>query len=143
LIGAVDENRARQLTAQLLDKVRSHRARIVVIDVTGVPQVNTEVANHLVHTAAACRLLGAEVLMSGVSREIAQTFAELGVDMGMMHTVGDLQSGIDLANELLGRSGELPPGSGVGEPASLVSQRDHRIHARGAARGSRAGQERR
>ncbi|MBA2274384.1 MAG: STAS domain-containing protein [Actinobacteria bacterium] len=102
IIGELDSQRAGQLTEQLLNAVRSNRARVVVIDITGVPAVDKNVANHLVQTVRACRLMGAAVLVTGLSSDIARTLVTLGVDLSMMDTVGDLQGGIEEAERLLG-----------------------------------------
>jgi len=102
IIGIVDSERARQLTEQLLRGVRSNRARVVVMDITGVPSMDATVANHLVQTVEAARLLGATVIVTGLSPEIAQTLVTIGVDLTKMNTVGDLQGGIEEAEILLG-----------------------------------------
>ncbi len=102
IIGIVDSERARQLTEQLLRGVRANRAKVVVMDITGVPSVDATVANHLVQTVEASRLLGATVIVTGLSPEIAQTLVTIGVDLTKMNTVGDLQGGIEEAELLLG-----------------------------------------
>jgi rsbT co-antagonist protein RsbR len=102
IIGVMDPQRARQLTEQLLRGIRANRARVVVIDITGVAAIDSSVANHLVQTVEASRLLGAIVIVTGLSPEIAQTLVNIGVDLGKMNTVGDLQGGIEEAERLLG-----------------------------------------
>jgi len=102
IIGVIDPHRARQLTEQLLRGIRTNRARVVVIDITGVAAMDATVANHLVQTVEASRLLGAIVIVTGLSPEIAQTLVTIGVDLGKMNTVGDLQGGIEEAERLLG-----------------------------------------
>lgn len=102
MIGVIDPLRARQLTEQLLQGVRNNRAKVVVMDITGVPTIDSTVANHLVQTVDATRLLGATVIVTGLSPEIAQTLLNIGVDLGKMNTVGDLQGGIEEAERLLG-----------------------------------------
>ena len=102
IIGVLDETRARQLTEQLLHGIRAHRAKLVVIDVTGVPNMDEAVANSLVDTVTASRLMGADVIITGLSSEIAQTLVTIGVDLSKMHTVGDLQGGIEEAERQLG-----------------------------------------
>ena len=102
IIGIIDPQRARQLTEQLLRGIRVNRAKVVVIDITGVPAMDASVANHLVQTVEASRLLGATVIVTGLSAEIAQTLVNIGVDLGKMNTVGDLQGGIEEAERLLG-----------------------------------------
>ncbi len=102
IIGVLDNQRATQLTDQLLRGIRTHRARVVVIDITGVPDIDTSVANHLVKTVDASRLMGASVIITGLSAEIAQTLVTIGVDLGKMDTIGDLQGGIEEAERQLG-----------------------------------------
>ena len=102
IIGVIDPQRARQLTHQLLRAIRANRAKVVVIDVTGVAAMDASVANHLVQTVEAARLLGATVIATGLSPEIAQTLVTIGVDLSELQTVGDLQGGIEEAEHLLG-----------------------------------------
>jgi rsbT co-antagonist protein RsbR len=104
IIGVLDTERARQVTQQLLSGIRTHRAKVVVIDITGVPDVDETVANHLVQTVDASRLMGAGVIITGLSPEIAQTLVTIGVDLSKMNTIGDLQGGLEEAERLLGRT---------------------------------------
>ena len=102
IIGVIDTHRARQLTEQLLRTIRARRAKVVVMDITGVPAVDSKIAGHLVQTVDASKLMGATVVVTGISPEIAQTLVTLGVDIAKMNTVGDLQGGIEEADQLLG-----------------------------------------
>jgi rsbT co-antagonist protein RsbR len=102
IIGVLDSQRARQLTEQLLAAIQSSRAKVVVIDITGVATIDVTVANHLVQTVEAARLMGASAIITGLSSKIAQTLVDLGVDLAMMRTVGDLQGGLEEAERLLG-----------------------------------------
>jgi rsbT co-antagonist protein RsbR len=102
IIGVLDSQRARQLTEQLLGAIQTNRAKVVVIDITGVASIDETVANHLVQTVEASRLMGASAILTGLSSEIAQTLVDLGVDLGSMRTVGDLQGGLEEAERLLG-----------------------------------------
>jgi len=102
IIGVLDDQRAHQLTEQLLSGIRRHRAKVVVIDITGVPDLDADVANHLVQTVDASRLMGAGVIITGLSPKIAQTLVTIGVDLTKMNTVGDLQGGIEQAERQLG-----------------------------------------
>jgi rsbT co-antagonist protein RsbR len=102
IIGVLDKQRANQLTEQLLSGIRSHRAKMVVVDITGVADVDEGVADSLVRTVDACRLMGAEVIITGLSSKIAQTLVTIGVDLSKMRTVGDLQGGIEEAERELG-----------------------------------------
>ena len=102
IIGVLDKQRAAQLTDQLLRGIRTNRAKVVVIDITGVPEIDTSVANHLVQAVDASRLMGASVVISGLSSEIARTLVTTGVDLSKVNTIGDLQSGIEEAERQLG-----------------------------------------
>jgi len=102
IIGVLDSSRARQLTEQLLGAIQANRAKVVVIDITGVATIDLTVANHLVQTVEASRLMGASAIITGLSSKIAQTLVDLGVDLTMMRTVGDLQGGLEEAERLLG-----------------------------------------
>lgn len=102
IIGVLDSDRARQLTGQLLTGIRTHRAKVVVMDVTGAPEVDETVANHLVRTVDASRLMGASVIITGLSPKIAETLVTIGVDLSKMNTIGDLQGGLEEAERLLG-----------------------------------------
>lgn len=101
VIGVVDTARARSLTEDLLRAIRDRRARVVVMDVTGVPIVDSKVASHLVQTVDAARLMGAQVIVTGISPEIAQTMVTIGANFGDVPTLGDLQSGFEAAQEIL------------------------------------------
>jgi len=108
IIGNLDTRRARQLTDQLLGAIQANRAKVVVIDITGVATIDLTVANHLVQTVEAARLMGATAILTGLSSKIAQTLVDLGVDLGMMKTVGDLQGGLEEAERVL-RGGPPAP----------------------------------
>ena len=110
IIGIIDPQRARQLTEQLLRGIRANRAKVVVVDITGVPTIDHTVANHLVKTVEASRLMGASVIITGLSAEIAQTLVTIGVDLSKMNAVGDLQGGIEEAELFLGyKVNPIPP----------------------------------
>jgi rsbT co-antagonist protein RsbR len=102
IIGVLDSQRARQLTEQLLGAIQKNRAKVVVIDITGVATIDLTVANHLVQTVEASRLMGASAILTGLSSGIAQTLVDLGVELGSIRTVGDLQGGLEEAERLLG-----------------------------------------
>ena len=102
IIGLLDAPRVHQLTEQLLHGIRAHRARVVVLDITGVPDVDDTVADHLAGTIDASRLMGAAVIVTGLSAEIAQTLVAIGADISKVNTAGDLQGGIEEAERLLG-----------------------------------------
>lgn len=105
IIGLLDSARAYQMTDQILRAVRAHRAKVVVLDITGVPTVDSGVANHLIQTVQAARLLGAASIVTGVSPEIAQTLVRIGVDASRLRAVGDLEGGLEEADRILADEG--------------------------------------
>lgn len=102
LVGAIDPNRAQQLTENLLEAIADQRALVALIDVTGVPVVNTEVALHMLETVTAAKLLGAKVLITGISPALARTLVDLDVDISRLDTQATLQAGIIQALGLVG-----------------------------------------
>jgi rsbT co-antagonist protein RsbR len=102
LIGAIDSMRAATIMASLLEGVSQRNASIVLLDITGVPVVDTSTAHHLIQAARAVRLLGAEIVLVGISPEIAQTIVQLGVNLNDLHTKSDLQAGFAYALERMG-----------------------------------------
>jgi rsbT co-antagonist protein RsbR len=102
VVGIVDTQRARQITENMLRAVKDHRARVVVMDITGVPVVDSKVAGHLLQSVEAARLMGTEVLITGLSPEIAQTLVTLGAVLTDVKTYGDLQDGMEKADAILG-----------------------------------------
>jgi rsbT co-antagonist protein RsbR len=102
IIGVIDTQRARQVTESLLRAIRTHRAKVAVIDVTGVPIVDSRVANHLMQTVMAARLMGTLAIVTGLSAEVAQALVTLGVDLANVRTAGDLQGGLEEAERILG-----------------------------------------
>jgi anti-anti-sigma regulatory factor len=104
IIGIVDSARSRTITEGLLAAVQTHRARVVVLDITGVPQVDTEVAHRLLQTGKAVALMGAVPILTGISAGVAQALVTVGVDLGDLRTLADLQSGIDEGAALLDRA---------------------------------------
>jgi rsbT co-antagonist protein RsbR len=99
LIGVMDSMRAKQVMENLLNGISSSRGQFAIVDITGVSVVDTQVANVLVRAAHAVRLLGAEVILTGIRPEVAQTLVTIGADLGDITTRGTLQSGIAYAAE--------------------------------------------
>jgi rsbT co-antagonist protein RsbR len=97
LIGAIDSARAQQIMETLLEGIGEKRARIAILDITGVRVVDTQVANALIRTAQAAQLLGARVILTGITPEVAQTLVQLGIDLSSVTTRSTLQSGISYA----------------------------------------------
>ena len=97
LVGIIDAERAQQVMAALLAGVEKQGARVAILDITGVPLVDEDVANSLLHAMRAAQLLGAEPILVGLRPEVAQTIVTLGVDLGGLTTCSDLQQGLERA----------------------------------------------
>jgi rsbT co-antagonist protein RsbR len=97
LIGAIDGQRAARVVEALLRGIQERGARIAILDITGVPSVDAQVASALMQAARAVRLIGASVVLTGIRPEVAQTLVTLGVDLSGITTRGTLQSGIGFA----------------------------------------------
>jgi rsbT co-antagonist protein RsbR len=104
LVGAVDSHRAQQIMESVLVNVVEAQARCIIIDIAGVPVVDTRVADNLLKTTAAVRLLGAETVLTGITAQVARTMVQLGVDVSSMHTVSRLSDGIELALGMVGKT---------------------------------------
>ncbi len=112
LIGSIDTHRADQLMETVLVEIAAKQAHAIIIDIAGVPVVDTKVADHLIKTTEAVRLLGAKTILSGISPTIAKTIVNLGMDISSMHTRGQLAAALELAFEIVG-SRVAPPPSGA------------------------------
>jgi len=97
LVGTIDSGRAQQIIETLLEGVSQHQAQSVILDITGVQMVDTQIANALMQAAQAVRLLGADVILTGIRADVAQTLVHLGTDLGHLVTRSNLQSGIAYA----------------------------------------------
>ena len=94
LIGVIDSRRSNAITERLLQSIIQLRAHSIIIDVTGVPIIDTAVAQHLLQTVQSAQLLGTEVILVGINPEMAQTVVQLGINIGSLITLSNLQSGI-------------------------------------------------
>ncbi|MCM3170218.1 RsbT co-antagonist protein RsbRA [Peribacillus frigoritolerans] len=103
LIGTIDMERAKQIMENLLTGVVKHRSEVVLIDITGVPVVDTMVAHHIIQAAEAVRLVGAKCILCGIRPEIAQTIVNLGINLNEVITKNTLKKGIEVALELTSR----------------------------------------
>ena len=101
LIGTLDSQRTQQLMERLLRRVAETASPVALLDITGVPTVDTQTAQHLIETISAVRLLGAEVVLTGVRPSIAQTLVHLGIDLSSILTRSSLTAGLRVALELL------------------------------------------
>ncbi|MGB9722851.1 MAG: STAS domain-containing protein [Chloroflexia bacterium] len=102
LIGSIDSERAGRILDSLLHGIEEYRARVAILDITGVPMIDSQVANHLVRAMLAAQLLGAHPILTGISPEVAQTMVQLGIDLAGITSCADLQQGVALALRLLG-----------------------------------------
>ena len=103
LIGGIDSARAVVLTSTLLAAIEEHQARVVILDVTGVPIIDSQVARVLLEAAAAARLLGATPMLVGLRPELAQTIVGLGLDLATLITLANLKTGLHVATQMLGQ----------------------------------------
>jgi rsbT co-antagonist protein RsbR len=103
LVGTVDSHRAQQIMEAVLSSITEAQARVILLDIAGVPVVDTQVADYLLKATAAVRLLGARTILTGISPQVARTMVELGVDISAMETRNKLSDGIHLALRLVGR----------------------------------------
>ncbi|MEW6613382.1 MAG: STAS domain-containing protein, partial [Pseudomonadota bacterium] len=97
LVGSIDSMRAKEIMEKLLDAVIAYEADIVIIDITGVPVVDTQVANRLMRTVESVRLLGTRSIITGINPVIAQTLVQLGVDLSQLTTKASLRAGLQQA----------------------------------------------
>lgn len=104
LVGSLDSQRAMKATETLLERIVQEGARITIIDITGIPFVDSAVADHLIKTVNAAKLLGCEVILCGIGPKIAQTLVHLGVEMGQICTKANLSDALEHALDLLGFS---------------------------------------
>ena len=102
LIGSIDTMRARDITRSLLVGITQHRAKIVIVDVTGVSIMDSGIVNHLNKTIQAARLKGAHTIVTGISDSVAEAIVDLGIDWGEITTLSDLQTGLLTALRDLG-----------------------------------------
>jgi PAS domain S-box-containing protein len=102
LVGNIDGTRAREITRSLLAGISRHQAKVVIIDITGVPVIDTGVANYLTRAIQAARLKGAQTIVTGISEAVAETIVDLGIDWSEVTTLSDLQTGLMFALKKLG-----------------------------------------
>lgn len=104
LVGTIDTERAKLIMENLLQGVVKHRAEVVLLDITGVPVVDTMVAHHIIQAADAVRLVGAKCMLVGIRPEIAQTIVALGIDLNDFTTTSTMQRGVEQALAMTNRA---------------------------------------
>ena len=109
LVGTIDSHRAQQVMESVLERIGEEQAKVLLLDIAGVVVVDTQVADYLLKTTAAVRLLGAQTIITGISPQVARTIVELGVDLSGLHTRNKLSDGLELALATLGRQITLDP----------------------------------
>jgi len=102
LVGEIDAERAAVLLERVLAGITEERARIVILDITGVPFVDADVAGWLLKTAAAAELLGARCVLTGISPEVAQALVTSGAELGRLVTCADMRAGVEYALAAVG-----------------------------------------
>jgi rsbT co-antagonist protein RsbR len=103
MVGTVDTQRAHQIMETVLVQVVEQQAKVMILDIAGVPVVDTKVADHILKTTAAVQLLGAQTILTGISASVARTVVQLGVEITRMHTRSKLSEGIELALSIVGK----------------------------------------
>src|SRR5215813_1549702 len=103
IVGTVDTQRAHQIMETVLVQVVEQQAKVMILDIAGVPVVDTRVADHILKTTAAVQLLGAQTILTGISASVARTVVQLGVEITRMHTRAKLSEGIELALSIVGK----------------------------------------
>jgi rsbT co-antagonist protein RsbR len=101
LIGSLDSNRTQQFMERLLNRIVETNSPVALVDITGVPTIDTQTAQHLIETISAVRLLGAQVVLTGVRPAIAQTLVHLGIDLSNIMTRASLSAGLQVALDIL------------------------------------------
>jgi PAS domain S-box-containing protein len=101
LIGSLDSNRTQQFMERLLNRIVETNSPVALVDITGVPTIDTQTAQHLIETISAVRLLGAQVVLTGVRPAIAQTLVHLGIDLSNIVTRASLSAGLQVALDIL------------------------------------------
>ena len=103
IVGTVDTQRAHQIMETVLVQIVEQQAKVMILDIAGVPVVDTKVADHILKTTAAVQLLGAQTILTGISASVARTVVQLGVEITRMHTRAKLSEGIELALSIVGK----------------------------------------
>ncbi|HEX8181199.1 MAG TPA: STAS domain-containing protein [Pyrinomonadaceae bacterium] len=134
IIGTLDSRRAQLMMEALLQRVVESGSTVAILDITGVRTMDTLVANHLIKTVTAARLMGARCILTGVSPAIAQTMVQLGIDLSQITTRAQMSDGIKLALELVGRT--VVPAALIAHLRANGHTGGHKTHEAGTDKGS-------
>ena len=102
IFGMIDSARAQDIMRTMLEKILDENAKVIILDILGVATVDSAVANHLIKITKACKLMGCQAIITGISSEIAQSLVALGVELGEVLTTGTLKDGLEGAFEKVG-----------------------------------------
>jgi len=102
MVGILDTARAKQLTESILEHIAKEKIDMIVMDVTGISTIDTQVANHILRTVQAVRLMGSDIIVTGIRPDVAATLVALGVDLSAIVTCGTLREGLEYAYVKLG-----------------------------------------
>ncbi|MDM8516461.1 STAS domain-containing protein [Desulfobacterales bacterium HSG16] len=102
IFGTIDSARGQEIMESMLKKIIATKSKVIILDILGVPIVDSAVANHLIKITKATQLIGSEAIISGISAEIAQTMVSLGIELGNVTTTADLADAVQLAFDKTG-----------------------------------------
>lgn len=102
IVGIIDSKRAQDIMSAVLNKISENRAKIFIMDISGVAVVDTAVANHFIKITKATKLMGCDCLVSGVSPSIARTMVQLGINVGEVRTNATLRDALESAFKIVG-----------------------------------------
>lgn len=102
ITGVVDSKRSQEIMESILKKITEVEARVIILDILGVSTVDSAIATHLIKITKATKLMGTECIITGISPEIAQTFVQLGIELGEVSTRATLKDGLIIAFDVMG-----------------------------------------
>ena len=103
IVGTIDSRRVQEIMDTMLAKVLETESKVIILDILGVPTIDSEVANHIIKMTQASKLMGADTIVSGISSHIAQTLVNLGIEMVGVITTATLRNALELALNMIDR----------------------------------------